>query len=365
MSINSNSRPDRVVFLDWLRIFAFASVLIGHKFYANLIILSNDDSVHATLRLVIKALLPLVMRGGAGVVVFFLISGYIVLHVLQSAQPLDFFVKRIFRIYPLYVFAVLLHYSVIVFVQHGSIPFKILIPQLLLIGDFFNTPHTLGGVEWTLRVEILFYLYMFFMSYFKLTSQFKSALPWVFLVTVVLIGNLPTFPDQLWNAGYFNIYSPFLFLGAMFWLYENRYIGLNFLGMFAAVVFLQHWHLVAVLTPSWRYAHFSALAAVLFLMAWALRKQFIFNKTAFFFSELTYAVYLTHSWFFDYVKMGLDSYEIAHSGLYAVAVLLLFSAALVRLIEKPGIKLGHKFINQLKKYDYRQAFKRAPYLEQA
>jgi len=234
---------------------------------------------------------------------------------------------------------------------------------LLLIGDFFHTPHTLNGIEWTLRIEILFYLYMFFMSYCKLTSQYKFALPWIFLVTVVLIGNLPTFPNQLWNAGYFNIYSPFLFLGAMFWLYENRTIGLTFLGMFAAVVFLQHWHLVAVLTPGLRTAHFSFLAAGLFLLVWAFRKQFIFNKTAFFFSELTYAVYLTHNWFFDYVKMGLDSIKVAHSSRYALLALLLFSAALVRLIEKPGIKLGQKLLNQLKNYRFRPSFKTSPYLE--
>lgn len=39
-------------------------------------------------------------------------------------------------------------------------PLSILIPQILLMGDFFQTPHTLAGVEWTLRIEVMFYAFM-------------------------------------------------------------------------------------------------------------------------------------------------------------------------------------------------------------
>ena len=42
---------------------------------------------------------------------------------------------------------------------YGVFPdMSVLVPQLLLIGDFFGTPYSLGGVEWTLRVEVLFYV---------------------------------------------------------------------------------------------------------------------------------------------------------------------------------------------------------------
>ncbi|PJE18143.1 MAG: hypothetical protein CK430_00640 [Legionella sp.] len=167
----------RIIFLDWLRIFSFSSVLIGHKFYPILLDLSNDDSVHESLRFLIKLILPFCFAGGAGVVVFFLVSGYVITHVLQKEQPLEFLVKRIFRIYPLYIFSVLLQYSFLYSVNPAIVNLQTIIPQLLLIGDFFQTPYSLNGVEWTLRIEVLFYLFMFAMRYFKIIGQYEYALP--------------------------------------------------------------------------------------------------------------------------------------------------------------------------------------------
>jgi peptidoglycan/LPS O-acetylase OafA/YrhL len=87
---NKPTNSSRIVFLDYLRIFAFVSVLIGHKFYAAVVDLSNDRTVHATPRFIADVLLPLVSGGGAGVVVFFLVSGYIITHVLQTERTGEF-----------------------------------------------------------------------------------------------------------------------------------------------------------------------------------------------------------------------------------------------------------------------------------
>lgn len=74
--------------------------------------------------------------------VFFLVSGYVITHVLQTEQSLEFLVKRIFRIFPLYIFAVLFQYSFIYFNNHAAVNLKTLILQLLLVGDFFQTPYS-------------------------------------------------------------------------------------------------------------------------------------------------------------------------------------------------------------------------------
>jgi peptidoglycan/LPS O-acetylase OafA/YrhL len=68
---NMESRS-RIVFLDYLRIFAFVSVLAGHKFYGYFDAVAKDERAHATLRLLAKLASPLLYGGGAGVVVFFL-----------------------------------------------------------------------------------------------------------------------------------------------------------------------------------------------------------------------------------------------------------------------------------------------------
>lgn len=40
----------RIAFLDYLRIFAFISVLIGHKFYTNIVDALTNNNVHATAK---------------------------------------------------------------------------------------------------------------------------------------------------------------------------------------------------------------------------------------------------------------------------------------------------------------------------
>ncbi len=62
---------NRLYFLDILRVFAFTSVLVGHKFYAYLINYINDANTHITIKFFLNLLSPLFAYGGAGVVVFF------------------------------------------------------------------------------------------------------------------------------------------------------------------------------------------------------------------------------------------------------------------------------------------------------
>ncbi len=78
VQVHAESKNGRIVFLDYLRIFAFVSVLIGHKFYPYLLEFIADENIHATPRMIVEFLMPLFYGGGAGVVVFFLVSGYII-----------------------------------------------------------------------------------------------------------------------------------------------------------------------------------------------------------------------------------------------------------------------------------------------
>ena len=66
-------REARIAFLDYLRIFAFSSVLIGHKFLTYFQDIATNANVHASARLLASYLIPLFTGGGAGVVVFFLV----------------------------------------------------------------------------------------------------------------------------------------------------------------------------------------------------------------------------------------------------------------------------------------------------
>ena len=215
-------RNKRIYFLDYLRIFAFASVLIGHKFNSYLEAISKNETIYSGIRFIARLLIPLFQNGAVGVIVFFLVSGYIITHVLQTEGEVEFLIKRLFRIYPLYIVAVLIWYVPLVIAGHGE-SFITLILQLTLLGDFFVTPYALGGVEWTLRIEIIFYLFMMVLSYLGVFNNHKSwILPCMLVVTTLMIGFLSPIPTTEVFKSYFSIFAPFLFLGSMFYLFERK-----------------------------------------------------------------------------------------------------------------------------------------------
>jgi len=339
----------RLVFLDYLRIFAFVSVLIGHKFYSFIVTLSNDHTVHSTLRFIASMLLPILYGGGAGVVVFFLVSGYIIMHVLQTEQTGEFLIKRIFRIYPLYIVAVIAQYISYVVVGHAP-SLSTLLPQLLLIGDFFGTSYALNGVEWTLRVEVVFYVFMAVLRSLNLMTNHKKILPYVFVAATLLCGFVAPIPSaDIWTNGYFTIYSPFLLLGSMFYLFEKKQIGLTFLILFIGLVFYQYYSLISIYQKSWLDAHFAIQAFFIFFVSWVFQRHLIVTPLVLLLSDMTYAVYLFHNWVFEYAKNGLAQFDISvlHPDVQALIVLLIVCFIMVRYVEKPGIQVGRIILTKL------------------
>ena len=371
-------RQRRLAFLDYLRIFAFASVLVGHKFWQPLqaAIAAPDSPWHWPARL----LWPWVRGGGAGVLVFFLVSGYIITHVLERERTLEFLIRRAFRIYPLYIVAVLAQFALL-HAQGQAPAVPTLLAQLSLLGDWLGAPYTLGGVEWTLRLELVFYLLMaalkamnLGLAAFKTSALFarwcngggarrpwlveaallpiavadrllaKASRPWVYvLLTLALYACLGPWPTHTaWTRGYFTLYFPCLLLGSAIWLGEHgvmRWVGVALLGLL--VLLLQYFGLQAW-QPVWLDAHFTLLALALFLLLWALRRRLPAPRGVLWLSELTYAVYLFHNWVFDALRdaalgRGLHA---APAQLLALAGLFALCALLTRWVERPAIGLG-------------------------
>ena len=159
---------ERIVFLDYLRIFAFASVFAGHKFAGPVQEMAQQAGLAGAAA---RALWPFIEGGGAGVVVFFLVSGYVISEVLQREGAALFLLRRVFRIYPLYVTAVLGEWLLV----HPPATGGERLAQLLLAGDFTGAPYALAGVEWTLRLEMLFYAWMALLRLANLTRPARGA----------------------------------------------------------------------------------------------------------------------------------------------------------------------------------------------
>lgn len=339
----SDRTQQRIAFLEYLRVFAVFSVLIGHKFHASLQNLAlNGDPPWRHL-----SGLPwlLVQGGGVGVLLFFLVSGYIITLVLQRESSLEFFIKRIFRIYPLYISAVLIEWAGLALAGQ-PLDLVRLWPQLLLIGDFMGTPYALGLVEWTLRVEVSFYLFATLLRLLNLTQwRAGQALPWIYILVCLILSWIGPWPQQpQWTQGYFTLFFPFLLLGSVIYLFQRGSVSLVSLLIFALFVFAMHQWEMLRWQPRWQHAYFAHLATLIFLGCWYFRAHFHGHRPVFFLARLTYAIYLFHNWMFDWLQNFFLYWQVPVllANALALASLLLICTVLVATIEQPAIRLGRR-----------------------
>jgi len=340
--MESSSARTRIDFLDYMRVFAFLSVLVGHKFAVPLEAVAIDPGVSAAMRTLAGFALVLCRGGLVGVVVFFLTSGYIITHVLQSETAGQFAIKRIFRIYPLYVFAVLAEG-----IAAGTWPpASTLLPRLLLLGDFFKTPYALEGVEWTLRIEIVFYA---FMAMLKATGVLDPSrwLPAAFALVTLALFVLPPFPSFAgWSDGFTSLYFPFLLVGSLVYLGQHRLASpLQCVGA-ASLVVAGYLLLQPRLHPTWPYSYYVLYAVALFLLAWAMRDRLVAGNAIRWLSDLTFAVYLFHNWLWIHLEalaQRAGATGTAHQPM-VLAMLLFACYASVVVVERNGIRLGKRLL---------------------
>ena len=336
----------RIPFLDWLRIFAFVSVFIGHKFGTEITALAQDPNAHATLRLIAATSTPLWDGGGAGVVVFFLVSGYIISHVLQQENVAEFAIKRVFRIYPLYIFAVLLHHFGRWIIQGHGVSFPTLLGEMSLFGDFLHVSPSLGGVEWTLRIEILFYIFMAACKALGLLNgQWQRFFPPVLAACGFCLLNMTAFPTFYPpTRGYVTLYAPMLLIGALFHLRDRGQISSLLLFGASTALFLDHLVVLPRINDPFMNSHFTLAGLLIFTALWLVRSRLSLPGWALWLSNLTYSVYLFHDWLFNFFLSASKALPIGGLGANVLAVGLLIASCVVasRVVERPAIRYGRR-----------------------
>jgi len=327
---SGNETGSKILFLEYLRVYAFISVLVSHKFpeFSHI----DEAGLGWILRRLVVAynfFAPFIWNGGTGVTVFFLVSGYIICKVTYSEPPLIFIIKRIFRIYPAYIFAVLAQFYLV----DKSIPgWGDLWPRFCLFGDFMSTPRVLNGVDWTLRVEVLFYVVM---SAICVVNKSEKLMPGVFFWVLA-----PQFPN--WTpstAGFYNKFFPFLLLGAAIFQFETKRIGGGFI--FALLTISAINFLLRTDNPQLLDGFFLVAFAIFFL-AWIYRNSLPLNFVVQKLANITYSVYLLHNWLFEYARDQMLALGTNKNLAELISVTAIFctSYVLYELIEKPSIKLG-------------------------
>ena len=338
----------RIDFLDYMRVFAFLSVLIGHLFLPKVLAFSLNAENHVTLRSIADLLYSVCYGGAAGVVVFFFTSGYIITYVLQGETTKEFVIKRIFRIYPLYIFAVLIETALLHLHDGAALPsIRILIERLLLIGDLTGTPYALNGVEWTLRIEVFFYAFMAALKYAGVFKHIRI-LPYIFLMSATLLYIGTPFPNWAgWSDGYLNLYGPFLFVGSLIFLIEKNLANRAISTISIIAIFLMFYLHTAEIKPGLKETNHAIIALLVFLTGWAFQSKIHAGATIKLLSEMTFAIYLFHSWLIRYIRELISAItnNPITSEILSFAVLFLWCYIACKLIEKRGVILGRHFLH--------------------
>lgn len=130
-----------------------------------LFVIGETSAIQDAWASVIATPLHIYQNGGfLGVVLFFLISGYIVTHASLSETRRSYVVKRVFRIFPalassLAVLWLLMHLMAALghpLLALTGAPASRWVQTLLLVDFFIPGPHVLS-VTWTLAIELMFY----------------------------------------------------------------------------------------------------------------------------------------------------------------------------------------------------------------
>lgn len=291
--------------------------------------------------------------GASGVAVFFLISGFVIPYSLKNFSDRGFLVARALRLYPVYV-ALLVVQVLVVWASsaYWGRPFPFTAEQLisnaLLFHEELGQP-TFDTVNWTLAIEIKFYIAAAIFRSAILSGQPSRLLAFAAVTTAVSL----YFNSRGWYSGPIrNIvlatqFINFMFIGTLFHMHIKKMISspqLAFytVGLGSLFVVASYWgtgYFSSNVTPSYAYAF------GVFLIAYTLRGRFRPSRLLDWAAATSYPLYVVHALVGYSVMQVLVITFGAHwmaAFLSAVAITAAIAQLAHKWIELPSIDLGRK-----------------------
>lgn len=297
---------DTISFIQILRGFAPIPVVLAHV--PGLWLQENKTSwiVFDYYRRMVLHPLQLDNTGGRfGVILFFLISGFIISLVAEKETRSEFFLKRVFRIFPPLIAATLIAFVTVklsdaygwgpVYSNNAVEPIDF-IKSAFMLSWVWETPRAIS-VAWSLMPELIFYGFVLFVIGVLKTAPIKAT------VILMLLYCTVTFPmaafGYLSYLGYFTVYLPLFLIGRVFYLH---YAGKADAGKLLALFLVNLTLFLSIFNSRFPNELFRlqyagvfniAFACVLFfgLMTW---RPVSCPRVLAFFSNISYSFYLIH-----------------------------------------------------------------------
>lgn len=331
---------ERLYYLDTLRAVAALMVVFSH--------FAERTPLHDLT--IFRYFTP----GQFGVVVFFMLSGFVIPYSLKEgpAAVLRFSISRFFRLYPAYWVSVGLAAFAIVYFKEEPFDLKLLLANLtmLQLGLGF---HDMFGVYWTLLIELIFYGGCAFLALLGLLKNMKVRfyLAMVFLAVALAGAALIYFEEINIRVGIFCALS-LMFFGSV-WrdALLERVTGARIYSVIWAVSFVLIFPVIAL----WAYnvdrgqgqsvynytGSYWAGIVFFLLMSSVFRVQ---GRILAYLGAISYSLYLTHPFFLELcastTEMANGFNIVVFLGYMAATILL--SMAVHSWVEQPGILYGRR-----------------------
>ena len=312
-----SNQKSRLVFLDLLRFIASIFVFFYH-------IYDKNPENHGFLIFDIKK--DFFNTGIVGVIIFFLISGYIIPYAIARCRNIkDFLIKRCIRIYPLLIIVMVYGLA-----RYGGFEEKMILGLLLPIADFLIEGIWIAkGVDWTLRVEFFYYV-LIAIIYFKNKFNFKTIFLSILATSTLAIITL-IYREENFNNGL--VHLNFIFLGSLLYLIEKENFQNSSNNSYAIIAFI-------LSIMSFEICRFDNSLGILFGTAVFLFFYFLHqtklrikpNKFIECLGEISYPLYLLHIMIYE------DLYWLFNSHIITPIIFVVICYAVHLLIEKPSMK---------------------------
>lgn len=303
--------------------------------------------------------------GRLGVAIFFLISGFVIPYSAEMetrSNKILFLLKRILRIWPIYIIGTWITFSALQFygwLSNGewSLTLKDYLVQSSLLGDWFEL-WGFDGIGWTLQIEIKFYVFFFLLFILHKESDYKTIVRiavTIALLSVLYSANISGLLERgrtvymvcytIINA---SMYILYILMGTgIYCLYVGKWDRKVWL-MVEEVLLICFIVSVHSLLPYYEASIFLnyILAFLIFLNVYMLRDKIKQGKILKYFAENSFTIFILHgvngyillTIFYD---MGLPMYI----NLPIVIMIILFISGLFhRFVERPIGQLAKKYI---------------------
>jgi len=284
---------------------------------------------------------PVWSLGGAGVLLFFYLSGFLIFRNVQKQPSGIFLLRRFFKLFPAYwVNIAIIFLAAGIFHAGEMTDPKTLLSNIFLVQEFTHS-NLLNGVYWTLQIEVKFYIVIALFVY----CFGSRKIYW--LLGVLLLVNMALLPGMGRGSTLLTYLSAF-FPGIAAARASAR--GWDRKGVFELTLVTA---LVAInlLLGLEQGNGYQAAYSVLFSAAIAAALVFPIRSAFFaFFGKISYSDYLYHSIVGYALITWLASYTWLSKSLILTASFLASVAAAMlsfHLIEKPGVALGHRLEKSL------------------